>query len=286
MNKDMNKNLKDSNDDSIKDTNSPSSSLVPAWTDRSKFYSKTDKLITALYMVTDIIDTEEPIRHKLRILGTEIISDMHSVTPQVGNKITEVVSFLNVASAMNFISEMNCAILKKEFLELNKSIHENLDMKPTWLEDFLVDPQAESGGGERSGSVFSSVYLPRDKGHHYPKGQTRIGVQKAGTLMQALSDKTYLMSGNNSERGTATNSGTRQNFDILRRQRREDILNIIKNNNGSATIKDIKVKINNGTSGSPIYGEKTLQRELMSMAKDGVLEKTGEKRWSRYFLKS
>jgi hypothetical protein len=31
--------------------------------------------------------------------------------------------------------------------------------------------------------------------------------------------------------------------------------------------------------------EKTLQRELVSMVKNGVLDKMGEKRWSRYFLK-
>jgi len=31
-------------------------------------------------------------------------------------------------------------------------------------------------------------------------------------------------------------------------------------------------------------GEKTLQRELVSMVGDGVLKKSGEKRWSRYFL--
>ena len=81
-------------------------------------YSKTNKLVTALFMVTDIIDKEEPLRSKLRTLGTEIISDMHSIPQNAYNKISEIVSFLEIASAVNIISEMNCNILRKEFIEL------------------------------------------------------------------------------------------------------------------------------------------------------------------------
>ena len=32
-------------------------------------------------------------------------------------------------------------------------------------------------------------------------------------------------------------------------------------------------------------GEKTLQRELISMVKDNLLYRTGSKRWSKYFVK-
>src|SRR3989339_478545 len=79
-------------------------------------YPKTDKLITALYMVTDIIDKDEPLRNKLRTLGTEIISDMnliqrncigHTAHSNICNGISEVMSFLDIASAVNIISEMN-----------------------------------------------------------------------------------------------------------------------------------------------------------------------------------
>src|SRR3989338_9708564 len=105
-------------------------------------YTKTNKLVTALYIVTDIIDKDEPIRHKLRNLGTEIISDPERIRPGgtygagMSMRIDQIMSFLDIASAMNFISEMNCEILRKEFLELKASVQENIDMKPTWLEEF------------------------------------------------------------------------------------------------------------------------------------------------------
>lgn len=282
-----NKNLKDSLIDhniSIKDISFSIS------------YTKTHKLITALYMVTDIIDREEPIKNKLRTLGADIVSDMHAVPSGALNKIAETVSFLNIASAMNFISEMNCSILKKEFLELRGSIQEYLDMKPSWLAEFMLHPEIStdniandrrgvdnSNFQKTSGGVLNNSRV-QSIGHTYSNGQTstRIGVQKGSTLMKALSDRF------NSDVGQSTEARslfTHHNFDILKKQRRDNILNIIKKSDGSATIKDIRDKVNVGVSAELVCSEKTLQRELLSMTREGVLNKAGEKRWTKYFLK-
>ncbi len=241
-------------------------------------YTKTHKLITALYMVTDIIDKDEPIRNKLRTLGADIISDMHSNPQQTLHGITEVVSFLNIATMMNFISEMNCDILKKELLELRGSIQEHLKKRPVWLEEFLLDSESNTKINlqKNPDRVLNNSRI-HFIGQGYSNGQesTRIGVQKGGTLMKALSDKFA-----NVRRPIAT-----QGFDVLKKQRRDNILKIIKENNGDASIKDIRTKINVGVDGAAVCSEKTLQRELLSMTREGVLNKTGEKRWSRYSLK-
>lgn len=251
-------------------------------------YTKTHKLITALYMVTDIIDKDEPIKNKLRTLGADIVSDMHSIPIGALSKIAETVSFLNIASAMNFISEMNCSILKKEFLELRGSIQEYINMKPTWLAEFMQTSSPAKGRneeGSRPPLSFGHLPLSRGRGnsigHRYSNGHipTRIGVQKGSTLMKALSDKF-----SNSDVGHSAES-FRSGFDILKKQRRDNILNILKKNDGNATIKDIKDKINIGATGTSFCSEKTLQRELLSMAREGVLNKIGEKRWTKYFLK-
>ena len=63
-------------------------------------------------------------------------------------------------------------------------------------------------------------------------------------------------------------------------ERRSALLKIIKDQKEhgmSATIADLK-KVFLSCS------EKTLQRELVAMVKDGILKKTGDKRWSRYEL--
>ena len=234
----------------------------------SKFSNKINKLITALYMVTDIIDKEEPLRNKLRTLGTDIISDMHSAPHNIGSKITQVMSFLDIARAMNIISEMNCGILRKEFLHLDQSIKESIATteppnQPIDLSEFFTSPPAHLLNNER-GDINS-------------KGHTRIGVQKGSTLMKALSNKTGKLS-------NRLSNITKVDFDLLKKERRFNIVTTLKNLGGSANIKDILSRIGKGVGVTPT-SEKTLQRELMSMTKDSVLKKTGKKRWSRYSLK-
>ena len=255
-------------------------------------HSKTQKLITALYMVTDIIDKDEPLRNKLRTLGVEILSDIHIIQQNntgntmsfICNKISEVVSFLGIAHDINIISEMNCNILRKEFAELNQSIKESINNneshnKQIDLSEFFGDFSSPAKGRIEEGSdaIIS-------KGH--PRSNS-IGVQKGSTLLKALSRVNVPVrpiGGSNIKPAHLTADV----FDALKKQRQDSIINIIKTISGGATIKDIKDKVraNPSQAGSlSSTSEKTLQRELVSMVKNGVLERTGEKRWSKYFLK-
>ena len=294
------KNLKDLEGNSIKDTSS-----MPAPYQAVGFglgsYNKTEKLITALYMVTDIIDTNEPIRNKLRTLGTEIISDMHlakesnagNLLSFIHNKIAEIISFLDIASAVNIISEMNCNILRKEFSALDQSIFESTGNTQTLNKHIdLVEFFANTSISEYSefkpkegGKIFSTPTINHhSKRELNSKGHANIGLQKGSTLMRALNGVKI------SERliNTSSRSKTSLVFDELKKQRRDAIVNIIKTISGGATIKDIKdITQTNKEKFNVLLNlsEKTLQRELISMVKDNVLDKTGEKRWSRYFVK-
>ncbi|MDD5720844.1 MAG: hypothetical protein PHT16_00125 [Candidatus Pacebacteria bacterium] len=264
-------------------------------------YTKTNKLVTALYMVTDIIDADEPLRNKLRTLGTEIISDINSAPSNIIGKISEIMSFLDIASAVNIISPMNCNILKKEFLELDQSIKESVGEvknlnKQIDLSEFFQDSSSPFRGGfeERflKNSPHPNPLLVKERGNLIPKGHTSIGVQRGGTLLKAIKDMSNKMPAPYEAEGFRSGSDktrfmSNNDFDKLKNQRRDDILNIIKTIGGNATIKDIKDTAKNSPNKSNSLlscGEKTLQRELVSMVKDGVLNKTGEKRWSRYFL--
>ncbi|MCX6751500.1 MAG: hypothetical protein NT161_01900 [Candidatus Nomurabacteria bacterium] len=270
-----NKNLKDTSKDSLKDTTLPLPNLPlinpPEKREEQRgglYYVKTNKLITALYMVTDTMEKEEPLRLKLRTLGVDILSD---ITMPKGildtQKINQILSFLSIAFDVRMISEMNCNILRKEFTELKESIQEFTTQNHLWLEKFIqeekLDPHLTSPllrGRNKEGVLSFS------KGH-----TTRIGVQKGSTLMDALNKV-----------------GHAENFQILKDKRRESIIKVIKtcpssgaDKSDGISIKDIALAIHN--LGEEI-GEKTLQRELISMVKDNVLKKTGEKRWSQYFL--
>ena len=64
---------------------------------------------------------------------------------------------------------------------------------------------------------------------------------------------------------------------VKKNTRQEAILSIIKNKK-EVMIKDISSQVKG-------YSDKTIQRELLGMVKDGILIKSGEKRWSRYSLR-
>ena len=290
-----NKNLKNP----LKDTSFLKTSTVVGPTSyeaegfRLGSYSKTNKLITALYMVTDILDTNEPLRNKLRSLGVEILSDIMSKMPFDTNKINQVLSLLDISFAMNLISEMNCNILKKEFIELKQSVKESKQGSILALSEFFIDESPllnkEGEGGGNLNHHLALKGTPPQKGgdKNNSKGHTtRIGIQKGSTLLKALKDIKEIKTSKTNTMSVKKNPAQyeagsfRSGFDNLKKERREEIIKIIRMKD-IATITDIK----NSASGVLIScGEKTLQRELASMVSDGVLKKIGEKRWSKYFL--
>lgn len=244
--------------ENLKDTAQSNTSVPVLYKKKNSFldaYPKLEKLITALYMVTDIIDKNEPIRLKLRTLGVEILSDI-SLTREgeIKDKIQTILSFLDIALAIGLVSEMNFNILKKEFTELSKALEsqkiEN-EVSTAWLEEFLATKNT----------------LPTKENLHTEK---RINSPKN---IQ-----------NNRNLNTISLIAKNDSFpNIVKKQRREDILKAIKENGGSATISEVKNKADGDLVNC---GEKTLQRELVSMVKGGILDKVGSKRWSKYFLKN
>lgn len=271
-----NKNIKDSSNSS--NTNYQISAQKMSSFDSLKdikiSYTKTNKLVTAMYMVTDIMDKSEPIRNKLRTLSIEILSDIDTENRFIlSKKVAIVLELLDMSLALNMISVMNKNILSREFLDLKKALLTPKQNEFS-LEGFLVeeDQFPINNIKEINTQNNSLIY----KGHH--KGHiksTNLGVQKGSTLMKAISDKTFTIQHSDS-------------FDMLKKERRFEIVKIIKNikdtnpKAGGATIKDIKEAKNLVLKSC---SEKTLQRELISMVKDHVLNKIGEKRWSKYSLK-
>ncbi|MFA6397928.1 MAG: hypothetical protein WDK96_03760, partial [Candidatus Paceibacterota bacterium] len=100
---------------------------------------KTEKLVTALYMVTDCMDEGDPLKKKLRELGVELISDIRllAITSSIGKhfsmtevvyKISEILSFIEISVSIGFISEMNYSILKKEFNLIKETFKDKQDV--------------------------------------------------------------------------------------------------------------------------------------------------------------
>lgn len=300
-------------------------------------YTKTDKLITALYMITDIMDPNEPMRLRLRTLGTDLLSDIYSSASsgtlsrtlsgssyisigsqtRIINKISEIGTLLNINLTLGMISDMNFGILIKEFNTLKNAVLEwKNDANDIYGFSAYGSSNKEHGLYANLTELFSEN---ESENETETNGKIKLGVQKGSTLMNALkhfemSDREYLLRTKTTGRDRGTerellHRGVRQEnvhhaksinnrtfikdkHDEDKQNRREEIISVIKDTmkdgafNRGLTITDIKHKAREYSNKTQILSlsEKTLQRELFSMVKDGVLQKTGEKRWSFYFL--
>ena len=129
---------------------------------------KTEKLMTAVYMLTDFLSDSEPMKFRLRERALAILSDMHSLDRLVLSErknaarkildgIESVLSFLEIASSVGLISAMNVSVLKDEFSGLEEIIHghifapkkESILFPPNFFA--LPDPNADNEIGNGSG---------------------------------------------------------------------------------------------------------------------------------------
>jgi len=229
---------------------------------------RTEKLVTALYLVSDCMETDDAMKNKLRLLGVELVSDIYKLAvlspsdkrTQIQtslNRVNEILSFLEIGYNIGFISDMNNSILRKEFRILVNNLETTLVQDKHF--SFTLDKR-----------MFDLPVMP----------------SASSTFM---SDKSYNSYKNIKDRNSSyNNESPLNNFNqvkktsspVLSQADREDrsnkILSLIKDKK-EVSIKDISLTIND-------CSEKTIQRELNSLVSKGQVKKIGSKRWSRYSI--
>jgi hypothetical protein len=241
---------------------------------------KTDKIVTALYMVTDFIPQSEPLRVQLRTVALSIMSSVRVlaarsvdtetlVSDEVIRDIDQAVALISIATTIGLVSHMNGSILTaelgknqteirrlyapREYVSVTHPMHPNLVLSSDFFE--VEAPAAQSRISSPTPTPSPtykpapSASAPVEKSVLYPKNDTLEPRKKIAPKSTGVGIKIA---------------------------RRSDVLAVIKSR-GSASIKDISSVVKD-------MSEKTVQRELLTLVKEGVLKKEGEKRWSTYRL--
>lgn len=239
-------------------------------------YKKTERLTTALYMITDFFNDREALKWELRSKVVSFLSfiaswrggyapsgveHMHSRVVRI---LSEVLSLLELAVRIKLISPMNFSILREEYFSLGELIQLYTGERDpvndfSFPENFFSQTALDGEGNKRQYKEhFNS------NGHYsQDKRQQRdiTSLEKAREQEQA-DDPRHL--------SAALSKMEKRNI------RKRTIIRLLKTR-GESTIKDISSVISN-------CSEKTLQRELMSLIAQGVVKKIGERRWSTYTL--
>ena len=236
---------------------------------------KTEKLVTALYLVSDCMDTDDALKMKLRLLGVELLSDMYKIStlsPKDMHSfisvslahIHELLSFIEIAYTIGFISEMNTTILKKEFSLLAADLKLIQEKDKHFI--FKLDEKMFNISEEKR----EENIMTNGGGYDY-KGQQFLKDKRTSfNSMSLTNNKSPIVSFQTKK----TNSNSTNLSE--RKDRTAKILELIKVQK-DISIKDISLAFTD-------CSEKTIQRELNNLISKGQLKKTGSKRWSRYSI--
>ncbi len=297
---------------------------------------KSERLVTALYLVTDLMTDSEPIKNGLRKNAVALLSSMNALS-QLDVKdrviefkmslksVTEIISLLHVSVTTGIVSEMNGQLLMDGFRSLQLVLEKK---QPIFTKEMLnvadekdLDTKHgfESAVTSTSYDVLTPLTLARLHDNNYDlrrteellrqerilskiesresKGQNNernvtdkneefvgagskndVSISSRFAHKTGSSEKTSLSThASIMQHGSKQQASLASSFQMRKHTRREQILALF--------VKGVDVSIKDIASRIRGCSEKTIQRELNSLLYDNVIERIGEKRWSRYVLR-
>lgn len=205
---------------------------------------KSERLASALYVITGFVPQDEPVRTRLRACALDLIhrsTDKESLkgpgAEAFGSTCVEITNILGAAQSGGLISAMNAKLIADEYTALASFVRDNQETiieRDSHVQEGISEPQPAP--------VISLGHSSRTKNKAPIKINTKIRLENSN--------------------GTS------------KTERRSIVLNTIPTA-GGISIKDVSLSL-------PEYGEKTIQRELLRLVREGALVKEGERRWSTY----
>lgn len=227
----------------------------------SFIYTKGQKILSAIYLITDTLKNEEPIKWETRKLAVQMLSNIHIFIhlkerdvndfDNIRNTINHLLSILSVLSNSGSVSSGNIKIISQEIEKIISHIESLINVKDPNLEEYpeLTDKIKNllSGSIEKPLAIEKNSNFIKDiyKGHLDVKGHNQYLKKTSASI-------------------------------FIKTARKNSILNIIKDKK-VITLKDIEVAF-------PDVSNKTVQREIMSLIKEGLIKQEGKKRWTKYVI--
>lgn len=248
-------------------------------------FKKIEKLVLAIYLITEHISSEEPIRQAIRDSATELIKDIINSIDNLAegnqNKIQksllEAGSLLDLGASCCLLTKVNVEIVKDEISKVSKEINSHNN---------AVEGNALVKKSFFNVEIQKDSYIKDIKDIHK---RTSEEMSYKKDLKYKDGEVDYISTHSRSDHSNINTNNTNKkvikkdiNFTAKKRattannNRTEEILGIVKKK-GKVTIKDVSSEITD-------CSEKTIQRELQKLVSNGVLNKEGERRWSTYSL--
>lgn len=229
-------------------------------------YRRGERIVGAIYLVTNHIQREEPLRTEIRSISHKLLRELLSLRDGfqsaayerrgvILSDIRELLSLSQLLRIAGYVSEANVALLVQALDELGVFL---TDSQYSPLSDGIRLRREDFIPSIRVASSTPVQTPPIDK-HNTSTPALRAGAARVQTN-PAVSPKKV---------GRVIQTE-------VHNERRDAIMDILAKS-GPLGIRDITSQMVN-------CSEKTIQRELAVLIKDNIVRKEGEKRWSNYKL--
>lgn len=242
----------------------------------SDLTARTQKIVTAIYMISELIDEHDPLRKDIREMSVVLASLVGDMSIESGsrakktiteaqNYIDQIIDRLKVCVSVGLVSDMNFKIvsdylvfvrddLNKKYSVLNTHNGHGATFHNKAVQEFVLP------------KYLTDTQDVRSKETEVSKNQTDSFKKQTPNFVKDRQAPTV-------QKPQFVREEKKENND-----RFERLIGLV-GSKGEVSVGDLK-------NDFPELSEKTLQRMLVRLVETGKLTKTGEKRWSRYSLVS
>jgi len=244
--------------------------------DLSFIIKKTEKVATAIYMISNFFSPEEPLKWELRKNVTKLLKNMMSLNDASANRevsfsringdFVELGAMFSLAHSSGFISQMNYEIVTGEINNLSGLVLSYGERQVSTNRSLFKKDYFEV----KKESFKNQPEAPRETFKEISKDNIKDIVKD--NLKDIQKDNQFVFKGQKRDLDNFFNKDNNSKIS----DREEKIIQKIKIS-GPVTIKDIAEEFAE-------VSEKTIQRELQKMFDRGQIKKEGERRWTKYFI--
>lgn len=213
---------------------------------RIYIYKKAERLAKAVHLVAPAFKHNPSIHDRVERISLALIDAAvlppHSAKDALSKELLSLSSVLSIARTTGLLSAMNADLIGRE-------AHTLLEEIAGYEEPRLSIPDVPTLAElakEAGHAAHQSTPRPRLTAPHVPKGQNKGHVSDTREVLATP----------------------------VKSDRREAILSVLRSK-GPSYIKDLSTVIRD-------VSEKTIQRELQALVAEGVISRTGERRWTTY----
>lgn len=233
---------------------------------------KTSRIVTVSFLLADVLDDHEELKSELKKSGIGLLRDVaqtaHSTEKRevLVTHLLELIVLLDTAARSGLLSRMNTETLSDEITALSDLI-ENIE----WHSGRRYVDESFFGGSVPR-ELFDSEPRPT-RSESYERHAKDMHAQRLSVTDTRSDPYTQHAVKDSQQDGRVQ---YKERVQEVQKDRRATILGLVQKKD-KITVRDVSNVIKD-------CSEKTIQRELLALVKQGVLVKEGERRWSTYSL--